>query len=993
MKHLVLKSSIVCLFLLSCFFLKAQEGTNVTLKKPKKYENRTLRAEKSDSKKLGTVSRALQNMYTHYNYYFNGNNTLNDVVARAKTSYKDDYTKLLSFYNYTLNLTAQDSTNIDSVIYHCTAGVLLHDLRNNWIDNLYFLLGKAYFFRQNFDSAMNAFQYVNYAWGPKDEGYNLPIGSNATNKGEMTIATKEKTDMWHKTFVTPPSRNENFLWMARTNIETGNDGGAGGLLEILRNDPKFPKRLQPDLHEALAYLFYNQKRYDSAAVHLNKALDNASNQFEKARWEYLMAQMYYLAGNNEEAVKCFNRCANHTPDPIMEVNAYLNSINIGNDSTGNTTKQKLDALLKMAKKDKYVLYRDIIYYAAAQVQLQLGNTDEAIALLKKSIANNVDNTEQRSKSFLLLADVEYNESKWINAHNFYDSTFYVGNITDSVESERLNTRQPAMNSVAEYLTAVDKEDSLQQVATMPVAQRTAYLKKELRQIRRSQGLKEEDNTPNFNPAVQLQPQQGELFSNPSSSQDWYFNNTALKGNGFGSFRQQWGNRPNADNWRRQSAITQAAMRPQGSPDDNDSTNTDNGVGNGDSTAHAPAVSNSIEDLEAGLPLTPEKMQASNTNIANAYFHSGEIFQNQLQNYPAAIDMYQQMNKVTDSSEFREQSLFNLYFCYNKLGKRGSADSALAVLQRDYRNGTSLAKLKNGGTVSPSESSEKSPATQQYEKIYNAFIEGNFNEAKKLKETADSMYGNSYWTPQLLYIESIYYVSQRDDSSALEQLQHLQEQFQSSPLAEKAATMADVIRRRPEIEAYLTKLQIKRNEDTTESTLLVNTTPVEVPVKQSVEPKKLDSTISKPIPKPVPMKVDTVAVKQPEVSKTFSFNAADSQYVALVLDKVAPVYATEAKNAFNRFNKQTYYNQQIYITSVKLDERYDIMLIGPFSDAAVALDYIDKTRPQTAGRILPWLTADKYGYLMISPSNYRLLNENKDLETYKSIIQKAIPGKF
>ena len=546
-----------------------------------------------------------------------------------------------------------------------------------------------------------------------------------------------------------------------------------------------------------------------------------------------------------------------------------------------------------------------------------------------------------------------------------------------------------MATIAGYLTAVDKEDSLQQVAAMPEAQRTAYLKKALRQIRRSQGLKDEDNTPNINPAVQLQTQSN-LFDNAAASKDWYFNNTALKSSGFGTFRQQWGNRPNVDNWRRQSDITKMSMQQPGSPDDDNSDSTD--ANDEDSNATAPLVASSIEDLEAGLPLTPEKMQLSNENIVKAYFHSGEVFQNNLQNYPAAIDMYQQMNTVTDSSEYREQSLFNLYYCYNQLGKRSSADSALAVLQRDYRNGQWLTKLKNG-SISPSESSEKSPATQQYEKIYNAFIEGNFSEAKKQKEIADSLYGNSYWTPQLLYIESIYYVSQREDSSALEQLQNLQEQFPSSPLTEKAQTMADVIRRRPQIEAYLTNLQIKRNEDTTASNVLVNTTPVQAPIKQSVEPKKLDSTISKPVPAPVAMKVDTVAAKAPEIAKTFSFNAADSQYVALVLDKVAPVYATEARNAFNRYNRQTFYNQPINITSVKLDERYDMMLIGPFTDAATALDYIDKTRPQTAGRILPWLTADKYGYLMISPSNFRLLSENKDMDTYKSVIQKAIPGKF
>ncbi len=983
MKELTYKLLIACLLVVAGVLAQAQPGTTVTLKKPGKYETRTLPSEKSDTKKWGAFRHGLQNMYTHYNYYFNANTILNTVVDRAKASFKDDYTKLLPFYNYSLNTTAQSGADIDSVIYHCTAGVLLHDLRNDWIDNLYFLLGKAYFYRKNFDSAMVAFRFINYAWAPKDDGYDLPIGSNATNKGVFTIATQEKTDIWHKTAVTPPSRNENFLWMARASIETGSNSRAGGLLEILRNDPRFPQRLQPSLHETLAYLFYSQKRYDSAAVHLNEALDNADSRFEKARWEYLIAQLQHLAGNNNEAVKYFNRSASHTPDPIMEVNAYLNSIAIGNDSTGTTTQQKLDALLRLAKRDKYVLHRDIIYYAAAQVELQLGNTAEAIQLLKKSVASNIDNPEQRSLSFLLLADVTYTNSQWINAHNFYDSTQAAGSLRDSIDQDRLSTRQPALTTVAGYLTAVDKEDSLQQVAALPAAQRTAYLKKALRQIRRSQGLKEEDNTPSFNPAVQVQAQ-SDLFNNSSTSKDWYFNNTSLKSTGFGGFRQQWGNRPNVDNWRRQSEITKiTAQKQNAGADDDDNTNA---------TGEAVPVASSVEDLEAGLPLTPEKVQLSEENITKALFSSGEVFQNELQNYPAAIAMYQELNRRVDTSAYRERSLFNLYYCYNKTGKKFSADSALALLQRDYPKGQWLSQLKSGGKT-PSETSDANAATRQYEQIYKAFIEGNFSEAKKQKAVADSLYGNSYWTPQLLYIESIYYISQREDSTALGSLQNLQEQFATSPLAEKAKTMADVLRRRGQIEAYLTNLQIKRNEDTSE-TMLVNLTPLEVPAKRPVMQKQQDSVVSKPVTARPAMKMEAPAVPQPSaVVKAFSFNAADSQYVALVLDKVAPVYATEAKNAFNRFNKQNYYNQTFNISSVKLDERYNIMLIGPFTDAADALGYIDKTRPQTAGRILPWLTADKYGYLMISPANFRLLNENKDVDTYKSIIQKALPGKF
>jgi hypothetical protein len=35
-----------------------------------------------------------------------------------------------------------------------------------------------YLHRQDYDSAMGVFKYVNYAFAPKDEGTDIPIGSN-----------------------------------------------------------------------------------------------------------------------------------------------------------------------------------------------------------------------------------------------------------------------------------------------------------------------------------------------------------------------------------------------------------------------------------------------------------------------------------------------------------------------------------------------------------------------------------------------------------------------------------------------------------------------------------------------------------------------------------------------------------------------------------------------------------------------------------------------
>ncbi|MEJ0082612.1 MAG: hypothetical protein WDM78_17040 [Puia sp.] len=57
----------------------------------------------------------LQNTITHYNFYYNTNNKLNDVLARAKSQFREDYTQLLPFYNYTLETTARD--NATSIPY------------------------------------------------------------------------------------------------------------------------------------------------------------------------------------------------------------------------------------------------------------------------------------------------------------------------------------------------------------------------------------------------------------------------------------------------------------------------------------------------------------------------------------------------------------------------------------------------------------------------------------------------------------------------------------------------------------------------------------------------------------------------------------------------------------------------------------------------------------------------------------------------------------
>src|SRR3954468_21180512 len=74
-----------------------QLGFDLKVDKPKPYEDRILRSEKTGEKPLKAPKKFFQNLTTHYNYYFNSSNKLNEVIELAKSTFKDDYTVLLPF--------------------------------------------------------------------------------------------------------------------------------------------------------------------------------------------------------------------------------------------------------------------------------------------------------------------------------------------------------------------------------------------------------------------------------------------------------------------------------------------------------------------------------------------------------------------------------------------------------------------------------------------------------------------------------------------------------------------------------------------------------------------------------------------------------------------------------------------------------------------------------------------------------------------------------
>ena len=761
--------------------LVAQPYTGISLQKNKPYTERLLPAEKTGEKGFRLPKRIFNNTVTRYNYVFNATARLDAIIERATQKQIENYAELLPFYPYSLETTAKDE--IDTIIYKCTAGILLHDLRSDWVDNLYIILGKAYLHRQDYDSALAVFKYVNYAFAPKDEGDDIPIGSNISNtNGVFSISTNEKRNLWKKITTTIPSRNESFLWMIRTYLEQHKQSEATGLTALLRTDKIFPARLIPALDELTAYGHYKGERYDLAANFLAKTIPFAKNKIDKSRKAYLTAQLYEKSGLNNQAKQYYQTAIDAAQDPYLEIyaNVALNRLSL---TTGADSK----ALLTMAKKDKYEAYKDVIYFAAASIELSKKNYTLTQNYLLESIKYAGDNELQKQKSFVLLGDINYDQKKYGAAYKYYDS-INIQNLK-LLQKEKIETRKPALQLINANLTIIALEDSLQKIAALPEIERTVFLRKLYKQLR-----KEKDDTGTDKIADPNTGGNFDLFSSGANT-DFYFLNKAQRSNGLTTFKTTWGNRQNLDNWRRQAAldanIGAANMNSASATTDIVNKDSSNSI--------------SFEALAESIPTGAKQLEVSNEKWAKALLDNAQIFQLNLSDYPSAIDAYGFYITKFLSGASLDLAYHNLALCYRVTGDALKADSVQQLFQVKFPSSKLLTKKE------PVTTPAASSADLSYNSIYEYFSKGEYEKAMALKEEAIAKYGKDIWAPQFLFMEAALLMKNKEDSAAIQKLNKIITEYKGSAIATKATAILEVLKQREKIEKEINKQPAKKEE--------------------------------------------------------------------------------------------------------------------------------------------------------------------------------------
>ena len=935
---------------------------NVVRKNIPTEEEKPLPYEKLLEKKYTLGRRAYQNTVAQFNFFFYAEEDLKEIINKARAEFQDDFTSLLPFYDFDLSNVSKSS--IDSIIYRCNANIVFHDLRNNWVDDSYLLMAKAYLYHKDFDTAGSILQFINYSFDQKDNGADLPIGSNLrSNKGEFSIATKENNRIWENQNV----RNESMIWQARNYFEIGEINEGISLLQLLKSDPSFPKRLYPFLYEQLAYGYYLLDMADNAVNNLILALPNAMDEKAKSRWYYLIAQLYEQKNNTSAALKWYQKASQSASNPILSVYAKINVTQIESNNANIKWEELAATLERMTKRDKYKPYSDIIYFAMAKLAIQHNALDRANTWLIQSIKKSHNSLKQKQIAFEILGEINYKSNQYRIASLAYDSLN--GILKTNPRFEQITLRKKWLSTISNNDQLLQNEDSLQSIYFLP----TELQKEALSQYEKNKNSKDQQFKDLFLDKIEKAPEYSavnntiskELFSNNSNT--FYFENKNTVAQGKTNFTQKWGERPNVDNWRRKASGSVAYGNKTATlilEDNKDKT----AIIKDANSSKATTTTTTIIGIQNEQDLQHSKLEWCKNALANA-----QLFLLNLNDFEKAFPLYQKIISLHVDPQITERAYLDVASQYIHTGNKSQSDSIIQIVTREFPNGSYVQK-KNEAL----RKQQRNQSTiDDYKEAYFQAQIGNWDSLSQLNNNLNvSLYRTKWFTPfQFLKVKM--YAQQRNDSAAIKILDSIILVNQNESIRERAKNIITQLKKRKETEAYLSNLVIVLPQKVKEIYL--------DSVAHATQKINLPKDTTQAIVNGNKSNENSPA----EMVIPFTNDSLDIHYIALATNNIKEVFIKEAQNALNSVNGDEFKKQKLNVTYVQFDDQTYIVWIGPFDQQKEATIYAQKIRPRLKEELLSFISPKQYDFFLISKSNIFLIKNKSDLKAYQNYMIKNI----
>jgi len=646
------------------------------------------------------LNRTYHRTTAKFNGYFNANESLKEAVTKLEKTYQEDYnnllpTTILGDQKQAQKIYPQLNRTIDKaalvVEYHSME--IKGKEKNKWIDDSYFLMGKALFYKQEYGKAIEMFAYINREY----TGYiaNLAV-----------------------------------LWSTRTQIEMENFTTAEKQLLYLESDAKLKREDHALLAEINANYHIKKENWDEVITYLNTAIKYTSDKPKKTRFTYIIAQIYQKLEDYKTAYKYFDKVVRMNPEYEFLFNALLSRARAF-DPKHNDSSKLIDEINKMLKDDKNNDYKDQIYFALAEIALKEDLKNQAIEHLLSATTNNNGNDQQQSIAHLTLADLYFDDADYLSAQVHYDTaiTFLSQNHPDY---ETLSKKRNSLNELVDLYNTISLQDSLYTLSGLEEEELKtlidAIIEEKKKEERQAKEALKANSRPRSNTNSRNQ-------INPMSGGGWYFYNPSAISFGYSEFITKWGERRLEDDWRRKNK-NQIFLDEEGEDSDEDKD---------------------IYSQEYYMDLIPFSDSAKTATIdiiVESSYQLGLIYKEDLKDFDEAINSFETLIETYPENKYEALTYYQLYTSHKLIEENLAADQYIQKLMQEYPDSDYLKMILNPEAYYAENKEEVDSAMIYYEDVYLAFSNQQHEKVVRQNSLLKIKYESHPVTKQLFLLSAL-----------------------------------------------------------------------------------------------------------------------------------------------------------------------------------------------------------------------------------------------
>lgn len=663
------------------------------------------------SKKKNTfIKRHYHNITARYNGYFNAKNRLEEGKRKLAESHADNFSAILSVFKYGDEAKAKAIFSLmDEVVKKASVVIQRHEI-SKWVDDSYLLIGQSYFFKRDYFTAIETFQFIN---------------------GE---------------YKNQPVQFESFVWLARCYIQLNKLKEAESVLSIAFTSEKFPPDLLGELNATAAELQIRKGNHLKAIDLLNRAVAHTKKKEVKSRYLFIIAQLYEKENENDKSAVAYRKVIKANPPYELAFNARINSARLFQARTKASKKEIEKELFKLLRDDKNKDFKDQIYYALGNIAEKEKNYDQAIEYYRLSTASSVSNTQQKALSFLKLARLSFDIKKdYAKAQMYYDSTSTFLNKEHPDYLTVLNLKSN-LSTLVQNLQVIQREDSLLKLSRLSEKDMMAAIDKVIKADLEAQERKEAEEKERIE---QLKNAVAQPSTNPtlsskggsSSGATWYFYNTTALSTGYSEFLKQFGKRTLEDNWRRSSKESFSSLSGEGAEEEATLQNNN---------PKDPALLKTR--YLKNIPRTPEQVDASNDKIINAYYNLGNFYKEQLIDYNESVKAFETLIQRYPDNKFKLETYYNLYRIYLTLNNIEKSEYYKNILLNEHPSSVYANIIRDPNYLSEAQNANKK-ADRYYEETYNFYLAGDYYQVMRRSAESDTLFPENALASKFALLEA------------------------------------------------------------------------------------------------------------------------------------------------------------------------------------------------------------------------------------------------